>query len=239
MITAAGLAITGLHVQIAGAQILNGVDISMERGIGVIVGRNGMGKTTLCDAVMGFRPSTAGSITLDGVLLTGKQPHQVARQGVAYVPQGRRLFRSLTVYEHMRIAYRAGRRRVGPWTIDSLYELFPNLRDAQSRKAQQLSGGEQQMLAISRALLTQPRLVILDEPSEGLAPIVVEKIIETLQRLAQEQAQALLVIEQNLNVATALSDELWVMSTGQIVDRVRSADLLADQDLQRRYLGVR
>jgi branched-chain amino acid transport system ATP-binding protein len=200
-----------------------------------IVGRNGMGKTTLCAAIMGLTPPQAtGSVRFKGRELCGLPSYKVAQAGIGYVPQGRRLFPSLSVDEHLRMI--AGRNG-GPWSIAKVYELFPRLADRRRNGGAQLSGGEQQMLAIGRALLTNPQLLVMDEPSEGLAPTIIELLIETFKRLEQEGLRILL-IEQNLGVATALADRQLIMVGGEIAAEVTAAELANDPEAQRRYLGV-
>jgi branched-chain amino acid transport system ATP-binding protein len=220
------------------AHILRGVSFSMGAESVAIVGRNGMGKTTLCAAIMGLMPSfkgsAKGSIRFLGKELVGRSSNRIANMGIGYVPQGRRLFPSLSVDEHLRML---GRRANGSWTIDRIYDLFPRLAERKRNGGAQLSGGEQQMLAIGRALLTNPKLLIMDEPSEGLAPAVIELLIETFQRLEAEGLKILL-IEQNLGVATSLARRQLIMVGGEIATET-TADVLADDpEMQRRYLGV-
>jgi branched-chain amino acid transport system ATP-binding protein len=213
-------------------------DVSFELGEQAlaIVGRNGMGKTTLCAALMGISPPrVTGSARFAGRELVGMASHKIAELGIGYVPQGRRLFPSLSVDEHLRMAATGnGDRR---WTIDRVYELFPRLADRRRNGGAQLSGGEQQMLAIGRALVTNPQLLIMDEPSEGLAPTVIEMLIETFRRLEQEGLRILL-IEQNLGVATALAERQLVMVGGEISAETTATKLASDPELQRRFLGV-
>jgi branched-chain amino acid transport system ATP-binding protein len=193
-----------------------------------------MGKTTLCKAIMGMGPICDGSIRFDGVELVGRQSHQIAKHGIALVPQGRHIFRSLTVEEHLQLVDQRGPRR---WTRDRVYEVFPGLAERRQSTGGALSGGEQQMLAIGRALLTNPRLLIMDEPSEGLAPIVVHTLVATLQAVLAE-GTALLLIEQNLSVAAAVSERLAVMVVGRIELETSARELLADTDTQQRLLGI-
>ncbi|WP_028060401.1 ABC transporter ATP-binding protein [Candidatus Solirubrobacter pratensis] len=202
-----------------------------------IVGRNGMGKTTLCRAIAGIQPPTVqGSIRFAGAELAGRPSYRICQAGIGYVPQGRRLFGSLSVEEHLRmISPRLVKR--GRWSIDAVYALFPRLAERRKVGGTQLSGGEQQMLAIARALLTNPRVLLMDEPSEGLAPRVVEELVETCRTLAGEGI-GLLLVEQNLSVATALADRILVMVAGRIALETTAAALEADEDAQRRYLGV-
>jgi branched-chain amino acid transport system ATP-binding protein len=199
-----------------------------------IIGRNGMGKSTLCQAIMGLLGSTTGSIRFGGQELLGKPPYRIARIGLGFVPQGRRLFPSLSTDEHLRIVPRNGH---GSWTPKRVYETFPKLAERKKTGAGQLSGGEQQMLAIGRALLTNPKLLIMDEPSEGLAPNIVESVIDTIRKLAA-QGVGLLVVEQNLGVATALADRQLVMVAGRIAAETTAKELIGNIDAQRRFLGV-
>ena len=229
------LEVSGLNAFYGGAQALHDVSFSMERESVAIVGRNGMGKTTLCAAIMGFSPPrTSGSVTFEGNQLIGRPAHKIARAGLGYVPQGRRLFPSLTVHEHLKIAARG---KDDGWSIDGIYDLFPRLAERRRNGGAELSGGEQQMLAIGRALLGNPKLLIMDEPSEGLAPAIVETLVETFKSL-EEQGLALLLIEQKLDVATSLAERQLVMVGGEIAMETTAAELARDSELQRRFLGV-
>jgi branched-chain amino acid transport system ATP-binding protein len=231
------LVVEGLSAYYGRAQALEEVSFSMEGGSLGIIGRNGMGKTTLCNAIMGIPPArVTGSIRYRGQELVGRQSYRVANLGIGYVPQGRRLFPSLSVDEHLRMIKSRGngKRR---WTPDKVYELFPRLGERRRNGGAQLSGGEQQMLAIGRALVTNPALLIMDEPSEGLAPAIVEQLIETFRGLEQE-GLAILLIEQNLGVATSIPERQLVMVAGSIAHESTSAQLLNDPEAQRRYLGV-
>jgi branched-chain amino acid transport system ATP-binding protein len=195
-----------------------------------------MGKTTLCNAIMGFDPPrTSGSVRFEGEELVGKPAHRIARAGLGYVPQGRRLFPSLTVHEHLRIAARSAGN--GGWTTDGVYDLFPRLAERRKNGGAELSGGEQQMLAIGRALLGNPRLLIMDEPSEGLAPAIVEMLVETFKKL-EEDGLAILLIEQKLDVATSLAERQLVMVGGEIALETTASELANDSEMQRRFLGV-
>ena len=213
-------------------------DVSFQIGAEptAIIGRNGMGKSTLCLALMGLLPSATGSVRFQGNELLGKPAYTVAAAGLGFVPQGRRLFPSLTVEEHMRLV--AGKRDGDArWTIDRVYELFPRLAERKRIGGMQLSGGEQQMLAIGRALLLDPKLLIMDEPSEGLAPTVIDQLLETIQSLSQ-QGTAMLIVEQNLGVAVGLAKRHLVMVAGRIAAETTDEELKNDPDAQRRYLGV-
>jgi branched-chain amino acid transport system ATP-binding protein len=235
--TEALLAVEDLHAFYGPAHVLQGVSFEIGDEPIAIVGRNGMGKTTLCAAIMGITPPrTSGSVRIRGAEIRGKPSYKVARSGIGYVPQGRRLFPSLSVDEHLRIV--EGRRDGGQrWDAARVYELFPRLAERKRNGGAQLSGGEQQMLAIGRALLTNPDLLIMDEPSEGLAPAVIELLIETFGKLEQEGLRILL-IEQNLAVATSLARRQLVMIAGEIAAETTADELAGDPELQRRYLGV-
>ena len=230
------LTVEGLNAYYGSAHVLQDVSFELGEQALAIVGRNGMGKTTLCASIMGISPPrVSGSIRFDGRELVGLSSHKIANRGIGYVPQGRRLFPSLTVDEHLRMSARGnGSRR---WTVDSVYQLFPRLAERKRNGGAQLSGGEQQMLAIGRALVTNPKLLIMDEPSEGLAPAIIEMLIETFGQL-EEQGLRILVIEQNLGVATALAERQLVMMGGEIATETTASALANDPELQRRYLGV-
>jgi branched-chain amino acid transport system ATP-binding protein len=229
------LQVRELNAYYASAHILHGVSFEVGKEPVAIVGRNGMGKTTLCLSIMGFSPPRAsGSVRFLGQELLGKPSYRIAQAGLGYVPQGRRLFPSLTVDEHLRMVGGGGN---GRWTIDRVYELFPRLAERRRNGGAQLSGGEQQMLAIGRALLTNPKLLVMDEPSEGLAPTVIEAMTETFKRLAEE-GLAILLIEQNLGVATSIAERQLVMVSGEIAAETTASQLASDPDAQRRFLGV-
>jgi branched-chain amino acid transport system ATP-binding protein len=231
------LSAEGLNAHYGSALVLDGVSFELGDEAVAIVGRNGMGKTTLCAAIMGIRPPQAsGSVKFEGTELVGKSPHKIAALGIGYVPQGRRLFRSLSVDEHLRMVSGRGGRG-GRWNADRVYELFPRLAQRKRNGGAQLSGGEQQMLAIGRALMLNPRLLIMDEPSEGLAPTIIELLIDTFRKL-EEEGLRILLIEQNLGVATALAERQLVMIGGRIAAETTAQKLAADPDLQRQYLGV-
>ncbi|HZR93095.1 MAG TPA: ABC transporter ATP-binding protein [Gaiellaceae bacterium] len=232
------LVVEGLDAFYGSAHILQNVSFAMGAESVAVVGRNGMGKTTLCASIMGLMPSlkgtARGSIRFLGEELLGKPPYKIAALGIGYVPQGRRLFPSLTVDEHLRMI---GRRGGDGWTAERVYDLFPRLAERRRHGGAQLSGGEQQMLAIGRSLLVDPKLLVMDEPSEGLAPAIIENLIEVFRRLEQEGLRILL-IEQNLGVATSLAERQLVMVSGEIAAETTARALADDPELQRRYLGV-
>jgi len=231
------LTIEGLNGYYGSAHVVQDVSLQMGAEPVAIIGRNGMGKTTLCKTIVGLLGANGrshGSVQLDGVELHGKPPYRIAKAGVGYVPQGRRLFASLTVDEHLEIV---GASSSDEWTPERVYELFPRLAERRDISGTSLSGGEQQMLAIGRALLTNPRLLVMDEPSEGLAPTIVEGLIQTIKDLAAG-GMGLLVVEQNLGVATSLAERQLVMVAGSIATETTAEALLADPGAQRRFLGV-
>ncbi len=228
------LEVRGLNVYYGASHALQGVDLTLPSGVVSVVGRNGMGKTTLCKAIMGLVPAS-GAVRFHGESLIGRSPAQVARTGIGYVPQGRRLWRSLSVDEHLKLVSNG---HEGSWSIDRIYETFPRLGERKANGGGQLSGGEQQMLAISRALLLNPRLLVMDEPTEGLAPVIVDQVEAMLLALAEEGEIDVLVIEQNIGVATTVASQVAIMVNGRINRTVDSAQLSADRDLQQRLLGV-
>jgi branched-chain amino acid transport system ATP-binding protein len=214
-------------------RVLHDVSFEMGREPVALIGRNGMGKTTLCLAVMGLMAQADGSIRFEGQELMGRAPYKISGAGLGYVPQGRRLFPSLSTEEHLDMLGTAR----GRWTKAEIWKLFPRLAERRKIGAAQLSGGEQQMLAIARALLGNPKLLIMDEPSEGLAPAIVESLVQTCRSLVEEGV-GLLLVEQNLGVATSLAERQLVMVAGEIVAETTSEALLGDPEAQQRYLGV-
>jgi uncharacterized protein (UPF0261 family)/ABC-type branched-subunit amino acid transport system ATPase component len=228
--------IDDLHVYYGHAHALQGVSLRLDRGVLGVVGRNGMGKTTLCNAVLGLVPASAGSIRLSGTEVLGLAPNEIVNLGVGYVPQGRRVWPSLSVDEHLRLASRTAN---GAWTVERIYQTFPRLAERKRNGGAQLSGGEQQMLAISRALLANPQLLVMDEPTEGLAPVIVDQFIDMLRHLAEEGDISVLLIEQNLGVATTVAGNVAVMVNGRVLRVMPAQALAADHELQQRLLGVR
>jgi branched-chain amino acid transport system ATP-binding protein len=228
------LEVEDVHGYYGTAHVLEGVSFSMGAEPVALIGRNGMGKSTLCAALVGLLGHATGSVRLEGNELLGRPAYKIAGAGIGFVPQGRRLFQSLTVDEHLQIV---GAKSSAAWTPNRVYELFPRLAERKQVSGTSLSGGEQQMLAIGRALLTNPKVLIMDEPSEGLAPTIVEGLIKTIKDLAAE-GMGLLVVEQNLGVATSLAERQLIMVTGVIAAETTAEALIADPAAQRRYLGV-
>lgn len=233
------LTIEGLHGLRGGTYVLQGVDLRVRDGTcTTVLGRNGMGKTTLMRAVMGLTRVTAGDIRIDRTSLVGLDTHQIAALGVGYVPQGRHVFGSLTVEENLRLAHRRRGGRSGTeWSLERVYDLFGNLKQRRRNGAKQLSGGEQQMLAIGRALMTNPTLILMDEPSEGLAPLMVERIAEVL-RLLKAEGFSILLVEQNYKFGVGAADRIFLLATGRTVWEGGVAELDAAPDVQRTHLGV-
>ncbi len=227
------LEVQGLNAHYGPSHVLQDVSFVVDDRPVAVIGRNGMGKSTMCHSIMGMMSSAHGSVRFDGLELLGRPSYRIAKAGLGFVPQGRRLFPSLTVDEHLRIVPR----RKGEWSAQRVYETFPRLAERKRSGAGTLSGGEQQMLAIGRALLTNPKLLIMDEPSEGLAPKIVEELIGLISGLVQG-GMGLLLVEQNMGVATALAERQLVMVAGSIAAETTAQALVNDPDAQRRYLGV-
>lgn len=230
------LEVRDLNVHYGPSHALQGIDLDVAADqVVALFGRNGVGKTTLVHAIMGMVPATSGSIRFDGEELIGAPPHVIARHGIGLVPQGRRLFPTLTVEENLTIAQRD--RREGQWSLERIYDLLPRLADRRGNKGTQLSGGEQQMVAIGRALMRNPRLMLLDEPSEGLAPRIVEDVGDVLATLRDEGVPALLV-EQNLGAGVRLASEVYIMTKAQIARRCSVEEFRRDPKTARRLLGA-
>ena len=227
------LDVDGIHTYYGDSHVLHEVSMRVDAGEAVaLLGRNGAGKTTLIRSIVGFTPPRRGRVLLEGQAIERWPAHRIARHGLALVPQGRRIFAPLTVRENLTL----GARGAG-WTLARIFTLFPRLAERQEQSGGTLSGGEQQMLAIGRALLTNGRLLLLDEPSEGLAPLIVREIGRALAALKGERLSILLV-EQNYHLALRVADRVYVMNKGQIVWDGTPADLEASEDVKRRYLGV-
>ncbi|MFD9476611.1 MULTISPECIES: ABC transporter ATP-binding protein [Streptomyces] len=231
------LRIRGLRSGYAGGVVLGGVDLDAEEGgIIAVLGRNGVGKTTLISTVMGFVRPYEGSVTLDGREIAGARVDVIARAGAGVVPQGRRVFAPLTVAEHLAIAARRRSAR-GPWTRARILDLLPRLGERLGHRGDELSGGEQQMLAIARALLGNPRLLLLDEPSDGLAPAIVAQVGEVIREVSAE-GMTVVLVEQNLGLALSVAEHVAVMQKGSIVHRAACAEFASSAGDRRRLLGV-
>src|SRR5271170_3281107 len=231
------LQVRDLQVYYGESHALQGVSLTLQRGVLSVVGRNGMGKTTLCNTIVGLMRARSGAVRFDGREISAAEPHEIVRAGIGFVPQGRRLWPSLSVDETLRLSERAGAGGHS-WTVERVYSTFPRLAERRNNGGGQLSGGEQQMLAISRALLSNPRLLIMDEPTEGLAPMIVAQVRDLLIRLAHEEDLAVLVVEQNIGVATSVSDHVAIMVNGRVNRIMDASALAADRELQQQLLGV-
>jgi branched-chain amino acid transport system ATP-binding protein len=227
------LEVEAIHTYYGESHVLHGLSLRVAPGEAVaLLGRNGAGKTTAIRSIVGFTPPRAGRVVFEGQAIERWPAYRIARRGLALVPQGRRIFAPLSVRENLLLGARAA-----GWTLERVFELFPRLRERQAQSGGTLSGGEQQMLAIARALLTNGRLLLLDEPSEGLAPLIVRDIGTTLLAL-KAQRLSLLLVEQNYHLALRVADRVYVMNKGQIVYEGTPAGLEAAEDVKRRYLGV-
>jgi branched-chain amino acid transport system ATP-binding protein len=228
------LVLDGIHTYYGESHILQGVSLEVQKGeLVALLGRNGAGKTTTLSSTIGFLRPRSGKVTVLGRDMTGQPPHAIAGAGVGLVPQGRRIFAPLSVRENLVFAARKG----GPWTLERVYELFPRLRERQSLRGTSLSGGEQQMLAIGRALLMNPSVLLMDEPSEGLAPLIVRDIGRIIGELKQS-GMAILLAEQNLAMALSVADRCYVLNKGQVVAEASAQALRDDEELKHRFLGV-
>lgn len=232
------LEVKGIETSYGTSQVLFGMSFSVQEGEVVsLLGRNGMGKTTTIRSLMGMVPTHGGTITFEGKEVQNQKDYQIAKLGLGLVPEGRQIFPNLTVRENL-IATAANRTGTDkPWEVEHIVEMFPNLGDRMSNMGNQLSGGEQQMLAVGRALMTNPKLLILDEATEGLAPLIREEIWKCLEGL-KERGQSILVIDKNVDALTRIGDRHYIVERGQIVWEGNSAELSANEELQHRYLGV-
>ena len=227
------LTVTDVHTYYGDSHVLQGVTLTAGKGsVTAVLGRNGVGKTTLCRSLVGLTRARAGRIVFEDADITALPPHAIAARHISLVPQGRRVFASLTVHENLAIALRPG-----PWTLDAAYTLFPRLRERTGNRGNELSGGEQQMLAIARALVANPRLLVMDEPTEGLAPALVAEVGGLVRRLKGE-GMTILLVEQNAAFAVKLADHVHVMSKGRIVHSSDPASLWNNEEIKTRLLGV-
>jgi branched-chain amino acid transport system ATP-binding protein len=231
------ITVDDVHTYRGLSYVLQGITLQAEDAqCTALLGRNGMGKTTLVETMMGLLSARDGDISLDGTSLRGKEPFQIAKRGVALVPQGRHVFSSLTVEENLTLAAR-GNSEPGAWTLERIYDLFPNLNRRRKNRGSDLSGGEQQMLAIGRAVMTNPRVLLMDEPSEGLAPVIVDKVGEVI-RLLKKEGLCVFLVEQNYGLAIEVADRLYVLAGGQVVWNGSPQELEAADDVRHLHLGV-
>ncbi len=230
------LEVRDIHTYYGDAYVLQGLSLQLEQGqILGLLGRNGVGKTTLVNSIVGFTPPRTGTILFKGIDITNAASFETVRSGMGLVPQGRRVFPTLSVEENLLVAERS-RERHG-WTLERVYALFPRLRERRRQRAKTLSGGEQQMLAIGRGLMTNPDCLIMDEPSEGLAPIIIQGVWEAIGQLKKE-GLSILLVEQNASLALKLVDYVHVMSKGQVVYSARPEELQANDEIKSSYLGI-
>ena len=230
------LKVEGIHTYYGDSHILYGVDLEIKKGEVVsLLGRNGAGKTTTLRSIMGLTPPREGAIFLNDQNITLKKSYEIARMGVAWVPEERRIFNTLTLMENLLIAQRKS--DTGKWTIESIFKVFPNLACRRKNKGKELSGGEQQMLAVARALMRNPRIILLDEPTEGLAPIIVHTVIEIIERVKQEGVTIFLV-EQNVEASMKVSNRHYILEQGKVVAHVSNEELKNDRTIRERYLSI-
>lgn len=231
------LEINDIHTWYGDSYVLQGVNMEVRDGTVVaLLGRNGMGKTTTIRSIMGLTPPRKGSIRFDGAELVGLAPEKISRTGIGLVPQGRMIFPSLSVTENLTMAARTGDKK-DPWTLEKVFQTFPRLEERGKNKGNLLSGGEQQMLTIARALMTNPDLIMLDEPSEGLAPIVVQEVYRIIERL-KAAGQSILLVEQDFGMAMSVADYAYIMTKGEIVYDSEPKDLIDNEAVKARHLGV-
>ncbi|MBW2636157.1 MAG: ABC transporter ATP-binding protein [Deltaproteobacteria bacterium] len=235
------LDVKDIHTYYGKSHILHGVSMQLEKGeLVCLLGRNGVGKTTTLKSIMGLVRPGEGNILFNGQELVGREPFKIARLGVGIVPEERRIFGSLTVHENLFMGTKQG--NSGPateegWTPDKIYELFPKLKERQNNKGKHLSGGEQQMLTVARTLMGNPELILVDEPTEGLAPLIVKDVLDLLSRV-RELGVTILMVEQNFTAAIKIADRFYIMSKGHIVFEGNGDELMAAEDVRRNYLEV-
>jgi branched-chain amino acid transport system ATP-binding protein len=235
------LKVKDIHSFYGKSHILHGVSLELKQGeLVCLLGRNGVGKSTTLKSMMGIVRPTHGSIVFDGRELIGRQPYQIARLGVGYVPEDRRIFRSLTVHENLLMGIQKTNHSGSsekPWTIDKIYTIFPNLKERRNHKGSHLSGGEQQMLTVARTLMGNPKLILVDEPTEGLAPLIVKDVLAMLAAVRQAGVTVLMV-EQNFKAAIKVADRFYIMGKGQMVFEGNMDALWAAEEVRKDYLEV-
>jgi len=232
------LRLTNVHAFYGDSHILHGVNFSLQPGgVLALLGRNGAGKTTCISAIIGFLTPRSGEIRLFGEAIEGLSPERISHLGIGLVPQGRRIFPSLSVRENLIVAQQREGTTENPWNVERIYALFPRLRERHAQYAGTLSGGEQQMLAIGRALMGNPRVLLLDEPSEGLAPLIVAEVGRTIKRLKQE-GQSIVLVEQNIRLALDVADQAVILNTGRCVFVGTAGEILNNEELITQNLGV-
>ena len=235
------LEVRDIHSYYGKSHILHGVSLDLKEGeLVCLLGRNGVGKSTTLKSIMGVVKPQQGSIRFRDQELTGKDPYEIARLGVGYVPEDRRIFRSLTVHENLLMGIKSGEKESvgkGGWTVERVYQLFPRLEERKNNKGSHLSGGEQQMLTVVRTLMGNPRVILIDEPTEGLAPLIVKDVLDMLATV-RKSGVTILMVEQNFKAAIKVADRFYIMSKGQIVFAGNTAALLAAEEVRKNYLEV-
>jgi branched-chain amino acid transport system ATP-binding protein len=235
------LEVRDIHSYYGKSHILHGVSLDLKEGeLVCLLGRNGVGKSTTLKSIMGVVKPQQGSIRFHDQELTGKDPYEIARLGVGYVPEDRRIFRSLTVHENLLMGIKSGKKESvgeGGWTVERVYQLFPRLEERKNNKGSHLSGGEQQMLTVVRTLMGNPRVILIDEPTEGLAPLIVKDVLDMLATV-RKSGVTILMVEQNFKAAIKVADRFYIMSKGQIVFAGNTAALLAAEEVRKNYLEV-
>jgi len=230
------LKVNDIHTFYGESHILHGVDLEVLEGeVVCLLGRNGAGKTTTLRSIMGLTPARQGSILLSGTDITQKRPYEIGRMGVAWVPEERRIFSTLTVIENLKIAERKGVN--GKWGLETIFTIFTQLAERKDNRGNQLSGGEQQMLAVARALMGNPHLILLDEPTEGLAPLIVESVIQVIQKI-KDEGVTILLVEQNVEASLRVAHRHYILEQGKIVAHIDNEDLKKDRTLREKYLSI-
>jgi branched-chain amino acid transport system ATP-binding protein len=229
------LEIKNIHTYYGESYILQGISLTVDKGeIVTLLGRNGAGKSTTLKSIIGLITPKQGDIVYNGKYITNKKSYEIVRLGIGYVPEERRIFTTLTVLENLKIAER---NRIGMWNLKKIFELFPRLEERKEHKGNHLSGGEQQMLTIARSLMANPELILLDEPSQGLAPVIVECIAEAIRNM-RNQGMGILLVEQNVLMTLKLADRNYIIDAGNIIYQGLNEELIGDKEIQKKYLSV-
>ena len=232
------LYVEDIHTYYGDSYILQGASLEVPNNkIVALLGRNGVGKTTLVRSIMGLTPARRGKIVFQDKEITKLKPYNIAQMGIGYVPQGRMLFPSLSVAEHLKIAHKKGKNNREDWTLERTLDVFPQIKDRLQNRGNQLSGGEQQMVAIARALISNPELLLMDEPTEGLAPIIVSELGDLLQMI-KDSGYPVLLVEQNYKFALRFADEIYIMSKGSIIFKGSPEEIESNEEIKRKYIGI-
>lgn len=232
------LDVNKIHTYYGKSHILSDVFIQVERGkTAALLGRNGVGKSTTLKSIIGITPPRKGSIRFKEIEITGMKPHMICRLGIGYVPQERRIFPNLTVRQNLLTGLKPDQKVDNPWSIERIYNHFPKLKERDNQKGRHLSGGEQQMLTIARTLMGNPEVILIDEPTEGLAPLLIEVLVEMMRDM-KENGSAILLVEQNLDIALELAERVYVLSKGSIAFQGTREEFLGDEEVRKKYLEV-